>query len=192
MTASPESMDGAAGTIPGLAFRRLAGEAEAEVCATIMAESEPWLTLRRGREDCLGLLRDPGRETWVATLGEETVGFAVLVMHGAFVGYVQSLAVAPAWRSRGIGAELLRFVEARIFRDTPNVFMCVSSFNPRAMHLYHRLGYVMIGKLKDYIVPGHAEILLRKTIGPLSTFRRQGGRDREDPARPARRRNLDC
>lgn len=177
MTATPGSAGGATGALPGLAFRRLAGQTDLEACVAIMAASEPWITLRRDRDDCVALLRDPGRETWVATLGGDVVGFAVLVMHGAFVGYVQSLAVAPSWRSRGIGTELLRFVEARIFRDTPNVFMCVSSFNPRAMHLYDRLGYVMVGKLKDYIVPGHSEILLRKTVGPLSTFR---GRHRRD------------
>jgi hypothetical protein len=31
-------------------------------------------------------------------------------------------------------------------------------------------GYEVIGELKDYIVPGHSEILLRKTIAPLTEF----------------------
>ena len=29
----------------------------------------------------------------------------------------------------------------------------------------------MIGELKDYIVPGHSEILLRKSTGPLTEFK---------------------
>jgi len=29
-------------------------------------------------------------------------------------------------------------------------------------------GYEVVGELRDYIVPGHAEWLLRKTTGPLS------------------------
>jgi hypothetical protein len=28
-----------------------------------------------------------------------------------------------------------------------------------------------VGELSDYIVQGHSEILLRKTMGPLSTFK---------------------
>jgi ribosomal protein S18 acetylase RimI-like enzyme len=35
--------------------------------------------------------------------------------------------VAPAQCSQGLGTELIRFAEERIFRRFPNVFMCVSS-----------------------------------------------------------------
>jgi [ribosomal protein S18]-alanine N-acetyltransferase len=48
--------------------------------------------------------------------------------------------------------------------------MCVSSFNRDARRLYERLGYRVVGELTDYIVEGHSEILLRKTVGPLTTF----------------------
>jgi ribosomal protein S18 acetylase RimI-like enzyme len=61
----------------------------------------------------------------------------------------------------------MAYAEARIFRDTPNVFICVSSFNPRAQAFYRRLGYEVIGELRDYVVRGHSEWLLRKSIGPL-------------------------
>jgi ribosomal protein S18 acetylase RimI-like enzyme len=50
--------------------------------------------------------------------------------------------------------------------------MCVSSFNDGALRLYQRLGYQKVGELPDYIVAGHSEILLRKTIGPLAAFNR--------------------
>jgi ribosomal protein S18 acetylase RimI-like enzyme len=49
--------------------------------------------------------------------------------------------------------------------------MCVSSFNRDARRLYERLGYQVIGELTDYIVQGHSEILLRKSLGPLAGFR---------------------
>jgi hypothetical protein len=35
--------------------------------------------------------------------------------------------VAPAQCSQGLGTELIRFAEERIFRRFPNVFTCVSS-----------------------------------------------------------------
>ncbi|MBN1824630.1 MAG: GNAT family N-acetyltransferase [Candidatus Eisenbacteria bacterium] len=165
---------------PEIRIERLEGARETEACARMMAESEPWITLRRGYEGCLALLRSPDREVWVARADGRPVGFAVLVLRGAFVGYLQSLVVEPALRGRGIGTRLLRFAEERILRESPNVFVCVSSFNPGARRLYERLGYREVGTLDDYIVPGHAEILLRKTIGPIASFRPRGGADEEE------------
>jgi ribosomal protein S18 acetylase RimI-like enzyme len=65
------------------------------------------------------------------------------------------------------------FAEKRVFRDSPNIFLCVSSFNEGARRLYERLGYTPVGELEDYLVAGHAEILMRKTIGPLEGFPRR-------------------
>lgn len=70
----------------------------------------------------------------------------------------------------GFGRKLLEFAEERILSDTPNVFICVSSFNEYAQRAYRRLGYEVVGELQDYIVSGHPEILLRKTIAPLNEF----------------------
>ena len=51
------------------------------------------------------------------------------------------------------------------------MFLCVSDFNTGALRLYRRLGYELIGALPDFLVGGSAELLLRKTRGPWSTFR---------------------
>ena len=155
-------------------IRALAGRAEAETCARMMAATEPWITLGRGYDASLALLESPDRECYVAIADGAVVGFLVLNMHGAFVGYVQTVCVAAEARGRGIGTELVRFAEQRIFRELPNVFLCVSSFNPDARRLYERLGYVLIGELTDYIVRGHAELLYRKTIGPVGGFQPSG------------------
>ena len=103
----------------------------------------------------------------------EVVGFTILTMLGAFVGYLQSICVAPQWRGKGFGSKLMDYVEKRILSETPNVFICVSSFNGRVQKLYERRGYEVVGELKNWIVPGHSEILLRKTIAPLTEFKRQ-------------------
>jgi ribosomal protein S18 acetylase RimI-like enzyme len=117
------------------------------------------------------MLSDPSREVYLAILGDEVVGFIVLITSGALVGYIQTVGVMPEWRNKGIGSRLLKFAEEMIFGKAPNVFMCVSSFNTKAQELYKRLGYETIGELKDYIVPGHSEILLRKSIAPLTEFK---------------------
>jgi ribosomal-protein-alanine N-acetyltransferase len=153
-------------------IRRLEGAADAEICARMMANSEPWITLRRNYDASMKILTDPSREVYLAMLGNEIVGFTVLNMHGAFVGYIQSVCVASQWRGKGFGSKLMDYVEKRILSETPNVFICVSSFNRRVQKLYERRGYEVVGELKNWIVPGHSEILLRKTIAPLTEFKR--------------------
>jgi [ribosomal protein S18]-alanine N-acetyltransferase len=153
-----------------LAIRPLAGHAEAEACARMMAETDPWITLGRGHAACLELMLDESRERYVAWRGERLAGLLVLNLHGAFVGYVQSVCVAPEFRGTGLGTALVAFAEERIFRDHPNVFLCVSSFNPAARRLYERLGYRLVGELADFLMPGHSELLFRKPRAAPARF----------------------
>jgi ribosomal protein S18 acetylase RimI-like enzyme len=153
-------------------IRRLKIPDEVDVCAGLMSGSEPWKTLRRSYEEAFMMLTDPAREVYVAVLGGEVVGFTILRMEGVFVGYIQTVGVMPGWRNRGIGTRLIDFAERRIFERYPNVFLCVSSFNTEARRLYERLGYDEVGELKDFIVPGHSEILMRKSIGSLSSYKK--------------------
>jgi [ribosomal protein S18]-alanine N-acetyltransferase len=155
-----------------IVIKKLEYITEAEGCARRMADSEPWMTLRRDYEASLKMLTDPSREAYLAIVSSQMVGFVVLMMEGAFVGYIQSVYTAPEWRGRGIGSQLMSFAERRILSEIPNVFVCVSSFNKGALQLYERLGYKVIGELKNYIVSGHSEILLRKTIAPLTQFKK--------------------
>jgi len=155
-----------------LVVRHLESDGEAEICARIMATNEPWVTLRRSYDAALEIVRDPRREVYIAANGEtnEIVGFLILDMRGAFVGYIQSVAVREDWRGRGLGTQLIAFAEARIFGDAPNAFILVSSFNERARALYLRLGYEIVGELRDFIVRDHSEWLLRKSVSPLSDW----------------------
>ncbi len=153
-------------------IRPIGGADEIGTCARLMSTTEPWITLGRTYEASLKILTDTTREISVGLIDGGIVGFMVLVMKGAFTGYIQTVCVAPQWRNQGIGRALLAIAEKRIFRDSPNVFLCVSSFNPDALRLYVRLGYEVVGELKDFIVAGHSEILMRKTIGPMSEFKK--------------------
>jgi ribosomal protein S18 acetylase RimI-like enzyme len=135
-----------------------------------MSTSEPWITLGRSFETSLAILRDPDREVYLARDAIGIAGFLILCMSGAFVGYIQTICVHPRCRGRGLGSKLVEFAEERILRVSPNIFMCVSSFNEGARRLYERLGYTVVGELTDYIVQGQSEILLRKTRGPLADF----------------------
>ena len=151
-----------------LAIRPLATRDEAEACARMMAQTEPWITLRRDYEACLGVVLDETRERYVAYRGDRLAGLLILNVKGAFVGYIQTVCAAEEFRGTGVGSALVAFAEERIFRDFRNAFICVSDFNPGARRLYERLGFRLVGELTNYVVAGHSELLLRKTRGPLT------------------------
>jgi len=153
-----------------VAIDRLSGDAEARVCAEMMASSDPWLHFGRTFEQCLARVTNPSGEVWVARADGVPRGFIILILQGAFVGYIQIVCVAESARGSGLGTRLVAFAEERIFREFPNVFLCVSSYNPRARALYERLGYKLVGELDDYLMRGESEFLMRKSVGPLIEF----------------------
>ena len=170
---TPTSSSSPGSSTSTLPIRPLASDAEARACAAIMSTNEPWVTLGRTFEESYRILSDPAREVYLAAderTGEDpgVAGFTIVVMQGPFVGYIQTVAVHERWRGRGLGTALIAFAERRILREQPNVFICVSSFNPGARRLYERLGYKVVGELTDFVVRGHSEIVLRKTTGPLA------------------------
>jgi len=139
-------------------------------CADLMAASEPWLTLGLSRETALAVLRDPAKEVHAVHDSKGVAGFVVIDMRGLLRGYVQILCVRADCRQRGLGSGLLRWAEERIFRDSPNVFICVSSFNAGARRLYESLGFELVGTLRELVVAGHDELLLRKSRGTWAAF----------------------
>ncbi len=139
-------------------------------CAEIMNASEPWITLNRNLENCKEAMRGNNKEIYVLTENRILIGFAVIQINGTFKGYIQSILIKEQHRGKGFGSMLIEYCEKRIFEISPNIFMCVSAFNTNAEKLYYKLGFEKIGELKNFIVYGETEILLRKTIGPISEF----------------------
>lgn len=155
-----------------LIIRPIQGSVESEQCARMMFGEEPWVLFGTSYEASLRRMEDKSKEIYVAESNAQVVGFVIINMQGAFFGYIQTVCVAAEQRGRKIGTKLIERAEARIFRDSPNVFICVSSFNQNAYRLYERLGYSTIGELKDYIVKGHSELLLRKSKGAWVDFQK--------------------
>jgi len=131
-----------------------------------MARSEPWVTLGQDLELCRQKVARAGTELFVAEggAGQELAGFILLVAYG-FAGspYINSIAVASEARGRGVGADMLRFAEKH-FAGRQHLFLLVSSFNVRAQAFYRRERYEYVAELKDYIVPGHSELIFRKRL----------------------------
>jgi ribosomal protein S18 acetylase RimI-like enzyme len=144
----------------------VASESELLWCAQVMAATDPWLAYKFSVERCTGILRWPGSTLFVARINEP-VGFALLHPRG-FLGcpYLAALAVVPGLRSRGIGAHLLEFAEAH-FSGSRHIYLCVSSFNVRALRFYELHGYARVGELPNFIADGFSEFLMQKRLAQL-------------------------
>jgi ribosomal protein S18 acetylase RimI-like enzyme len=113
---------------PDLEIRPMRLPDEADAAATMIVTSEPWITLRRDREAVFKILSNPTREIYAPSASSEVIGVLILHLEGLLNGYIQTVAVRAGWRCSGVGTRLIQFAEARIFRQSPNVFLCVSSF----------------------------------------------------------------
>ncbi len=146
-------------------------EKELDKCAKLMSQSEPFTILKFDYEKCRIAVRGDFKEVYVVMAEGEFAGFVVLQFYGLLRGYIQTICIEPAHRGKGIGSALLKFSETKILKLFPNVFMCVTSFNHRAQKLYYSLGYEKVGVLKDHIIQGADEYILRKQACPTSEFK---------------------
>ncbi|MBY0275025.1 GNAT family N-acetyltransferase [Candidatus Binatia bacterium] len=134
----------------------------------LLATSQPWLRLGYGTADWRRLLGGPlaDRDAWVIAEVGRARGIAIVRRTFLAGGYLELLAIEEAARGSGLGARLLEHCENAVLACAPNFFVCVSDFNDGARRFYEGHGYVQVGRLDDLLIPGSAELLLRKTTGP--------------------------
>ena len=144
---------------------QLAGIEDVEWSARLMVGTDPWIRLGIPLEKCRKNCSDPEFNLFIARLANKRCAMLLLDPRGvAGSPYIKSIAVDEGFRNRGIGAELIAFAEQLYKEDHGYIFLCVSSFNTRARKLYERLGYAMIGELKDYIITGESELMMCKRL----------------------------
>lgn len=137
-----------------------------EVCALMMSETDPWITLDMNYDQCLKAFEGGSKEVYTARLNNEVIGFVIIQISGTFAGYIQTICINKEFRGTGFGKRLLLFCEERILKISPNIFICVSSFNKGAIKLYYEFGFKLVGELENFVKEGFNELLLRKTVGP--------------------------
>jgi ribosomal protein S18 acetylase RimI-like enzyme len=131
-----------------------------------MSKTDPWITLDMNYDQCLRAFEGECKEIYIARTGGDIAGFVILQVCGTFSGYIQTICISEDYRGKGFGTRLLEFCEERILTFSPNMFICVSSFNTGAMKLYYEFGFKLVGELENFVKDGFTELLLRKTVGP--------------------------
>lgn len=141
------------------------------VCARMMSATDPWVTLGLGYDECLKAFDGAFKEIFLLRKNGQILGFVIMQTQGSFKGYIQTLCIDSACRGAGYGTRILQFCEERILQYSPNIFICVSSFNHGAIQLYTKFGFELVGELKDFVKQGYTELLMRKTVGAIAGYK---------------------
>jgi len=93
-------------------------------------------------------------------------GLAWIVPKGSFnrSPYLRLLVVHPKFTSKGVGTLLMLQAESQVRIDYRDLFILVSDFNVDAQSFYMQMGYLKIGEITDYVLPGVSELIYRKSF----------------------------
>lgn len=130
-------------------------------------ESQCFLEEAFSKAQIAQLLKDYNSISLAARVGEDTVGFLISTVYAdrkALHGHVLTIEVLPTYRRSGVGKALLDEVE-NIFRQkgVKSLTLEVREDNVAAIGLYRKLGYEVVGQLKNYYGSAHG-IYLRKAL----------------------------
>jgi GNAT superfamily N-acetyltransferase len=101
-----------------------ATEAEREWVASLLARSEPWITLGATAEDCRSSCHDPEYRLYIAHRDGRPVGAISLQRRGvASSPYVKSIVVDEGDRSQGVGSALLGFAEDYVIEGAAEILL---------------------------------------------------------------------
>jgi ribosomal protein S18 acetylase RimI-like enzyme len=134
----------------------------------LLTDADPWKCLGYQAKDWDSYFTPlpQGRDSFVVEQDGSVAGIAIVRQQFLLGDYLELLGVVGWARGKGLGGQLLAHAEALVFARVKNLFACVSDFNEPARAFYKKHGYQAIGPMPNFLIPGSAEILLRKTSGP--------------------------
>ena len=117
---------------------------EAVIAIELQVYDFPWT---------LGIFRDclrAGYCCWVVTLAEQVVGYGV-TMVAVEECHLLNVCIHPDWQGQGLGHKLIRrLLKLAGQRGAETAYLEVRVSNSTARGLYQRLGFVVVGRRRDY------------------------------------------
>lgn len=108
----------------------------------------------------LGVFRDclrAGYGCWVLEIGGMVAGYG-LVSVAAGEAHVLNVCVDPDWQGEGHGLRLMsRLIDIARWHRAERVFLEVRPSNPKAIRLYHGMGFNEIGRRPRYYPAGEGQ-----------------------------------
>ncbi len=95
----------------------------------------------------------------------EIAGFVAAARTSPGKGHIVTIDVLPQFRRQGLGTQLIRSVEARLFRiGAPTIELETARENGAAQSLFKHLGYERLRTIEDYYPDGDSAWIMRKRI----------------------------
>ena len=114
--------------------------------------------------DLVAVLTFPDVVRLKAVEDDRMIGFVAGDMHnGDGLGWIATIGIAPVYRRRGIGRQLLRACEAQL--KTPRIRLSVRTTNDPAIRLYEQEGYRRVDVWQGYYNDGEAALVMEKDRG---------------------------
>lgn len=125
---------------------RHAGVNDIDAIMAIELRVYPFPWTKRIFADCLRV----GYCCELVQVDNEIVGYAVMSL-GANEAHLLNICVEPEWQHQGIGRELLEhMLHIASTNEVDTVFLEVRPSNRKAVALYEKTGFNIIGTRKDY------------------------------------------
>lgn len=134
--------------------------------AEALPRIDPWRTLGYRSESLEKYLRqdDPNLYRFSVCNSENLAGIVCIRSPWLMGPFIELLAIFPAFQGRGLGGEIVAWLEMEAQLTSKNIWTTVSSFNESAARFYRKRGFFPVGWLRDLIRPGFDETLLRKVL----------------------------
>jgi len=134
--------------------------------SSVLAGMVPWRTLGYSSE---GLYRyftrnDPALLRYALVVSGGTAGMLCARYPWLLGPYVELLVIFEGYQGKGLGREVIEWLERRFAGEARNFWATVSSFNEKARSFYQRLGFKEVAVLSNLVTSGFDEILLHKKL----------------------------
>lgn len=96
---------------------------------------------------------------WIWKEKEKTIGVLIYVAREKEYEIVD-VAVAPTYQGKGIGGKLLETAFQKLSElasSQTRIIIRTGTTSSAALHLYQKMGYVEIGRVKDYFIHHYSE-----------------------------------
>lgn len=141
-------------------------ESAASEIGSVLVTMEPWYTLGYTGEAIYRYFTrdDPALFRYVVGISGEIVGL-ICIRYPWLIGpFIELVAIWDKYQGKGLGREIMGWLENQSTPISKNIWATVSSFNEKARFFYKGLGFEEVADLADLVKPACIEILLRKRL----------------------------
>ena len=139
---------------------------QAEHVGQSLASIDPWAHYEYPAEKLIDFLKsdDPAAYKYAITYNQQLAGTIVIRSPWLHGPYIQLLGLLTGFQSKGLGRDVLQWVEDSYRDKFRNLWLNASEFNERAIAFYQRFGFEKVGLLDELVKDDYNEILFRKKL----------------------------